>query len=213
MVENSRLGADTDAAIDREAGFAMSGDGNQGTCHEDGVLVRKAQEKREDFDALYRKYLKKVYTYVFYRVGKAEDAEDITESVFLHALLHLDRYQDRGIPFSAWLLRIAHNLVANWHRDTGRHRSVNLETAEGLKDMSPSPEESAENREEIRRLREAFSSLPDDRQQVLILRYAEGMKHREIGEVMGKSTGAIKVLVHRSLITLHRRLSEKEEEG
>ncbi len=196
----------------KEVNRLAIGDGNQGTCHEDGVLVRRAQEKREDFEALYRKYLKKVYTYVYYRVGNVQDAEDITESVFLHALLHLNNYQDRGIPFSAWLLRIAHNLVANWYRNANRHRSVDLDTAGDLKDFSPTPEESAENREEMRRLREALSSLPEEKQQVLILRYAEGMKHREIGEVMGKSTGAVKVLAHRSLVTLHRRLSEKEGE-
>ena len=198
------------AARDREAGFAMSGDGNQGTCHEDGVLVRKAQEKREDFEALYRKYLKKVYTYVFYRVGKAEDAEDITESVFLHALVHLDRYQDRGIPFSAWLLRIAHNLVANWHRSGGRRRMVDLEGVEPLHDPAPSPEERLEREEEIEALRAALRELPEERQQALILRYAEGLKHKEIGEIMGKSAGAVKVLVHRSLISLHRSLSGKE---
>lgn len=197
----------------KEVSRVVGGEGNRGLRHEDGVLVRRAQKSREDFDALYRKYLRKVYTYVFYRVGNVEDAEDITESVFLHALLHLDRYQDRGIPFSAWLLRIAHNLVANWHRSASRHRSVNLDMAGELKDISPSPEEAAENREEMRHLREVLFSLPEERQQVLILRYAEGMKHSEIGEVMGKSTGAVKVLVHRSLVTLHRRLSEKEGEG
>ena len=188
------------------------GDGGRELCHEDGALVQQAREKREAFEALYTKYLRKVYTYVYYRVGNAEDAEDITESVFLHALVHLDRYQDRGVPFSAWLLRIAHNLVANWHRSASRKRPVSLEAAEGLHDQGLSPEEAVERAEEIRRLREALASLPEERQQVLILRYAEGMRHREIGQVMGKSAGAVKVLVHRSLVSLHRRLSEKEEE-
>ncbi|WP_287152469.1 sigma-70 family RNA polymerase sigma factor [Candidatus Solincola tengchongensis] len=195
-----------------EASLESSGDGSRELCHEDGVLLQRARERREAFEALYTKYLRKIYTYVYYRVGNAEDAEDITESVFLHALVHLDRYQDRGIPFSAWLLRIAHNLVANWHRSASRSRSVALEAVEELHDEGLSPEEALERAEEIRRLREAFASLPEERQQVLILRFAEGMRHREIGEVMGKSAGAVKVLVHRSLISLHRRLSEKEEE-
>ncbi len=190
----------------------MSREGNRGLCHEDGILVRRAQEKKEAFEVLYTKYLRKVYTYVYYRVGNREDAEDITESVFLHALLHLDSYEDRGIPFSAWLLRIAHNLVANWHRSAGRQRTVDLEAAGDLRDVRPAPEEALEREDEIRRLREALASLPEERQQVLILRYAEGMRHKEIGEVMGKSAGAVKVLVHRSLISLHRRLSEKEGE-
>ncbi len=190
----------------------MSG-GNYGemTHHEDGALVRRAKEDREAFEELYLKYLKKVYTYVYYRVGNVDDAEDITESVFLHALIHLDRYQDRGIPFSAWLLRIAHNLVANWHRSASRRRSVGLESTEPLLDPAPTPEETAENREESRRIRDILATLPEERQQALILRYAEGMKHKEIGEVMGKSAGAIKVLIHRTLVSLHRSLSEKED--
>ena len=196
----------------RKDSGGVSGEGKEKTRHEDHLLVRRAQERREEFDALYQKYLRRVYTYVYYRVGNREDAEDITESVFLHAMLHLDRYRDRGIPFSAWLLRIAHNLVANWYRSHERRPSVALEEAvEVLQDSSPTPEEVVENREEMARLREALARLPEDRQQVLILRFAEGMKHKEIGEVMGKSAGAVKVLVHRSLINLHRNLSEKEE--
>ena len=191
----------------------MSG-GNPGkdTCHEDGVLVRRAQEEREAFAALYEKYLKQVYTYVYYRVGSVEDAEDISESVFLHALIHLERYQDRGIPFSAWLLRIAHNLVANWHRNSRRRRTVDLDAAGPLQDTSPLPDEAVEVEEERREVLELLATLSEERQQALILRYAEGMKHKEIGEIMGKSAGAVKVLIHRSLISLHRGLSEKEVE-
>lgn len=179
--------------------------------HEDSALVLRAKENREAFEALYTKYLKKVYTYVYYRVGNVEDAEDITESVFLHALLHLNRYQDRGIPFSAWLLRIAHNLVANWHRSSKHRYEVGMEVVELLSDDGPTPEEAIEEREDFLELRTALGGLTEERQQALILRYAEGMKHKEIGEVMGKSAGAVKVLVHRSLLSLHRGLSGKEE--
>ncbi len=190
----------------------MSGGGSgEKTHHEDGALVRRAKEDREAFEALYLKYLKKVYTYVYYRVGNKDDAEDITESVFLHALIHLDRYQDRGIPFSAWLLRIAHNLVANWHRNSRRRRSVDLDSVGPLQDSSPTPEEALEGAEERNEIRALLESMPEERQQALILRYAEDMKHKEIGEVMGKSAGAVKVLIHRSLISLHRGLSEKED--
>jgi RNA polymerase sigma-70 factor (ECF subfamily) len=80
-----------------------------------------------------------------------------------------------------------------------------------LQDNSPSPEEVVEGEEDRREIRALLNTLPEERQQALILRYAEGMKHKEIGEVMGKSTGAVKVLIHRSLISLHRGLSEKED--
>lgn len=190
----------------------MSGGGRgEKIYQEDSALVRRAKEEREAFDALYTKYLRRVYTYVYYRVGNVDEAEDITESVFLHALVHLDRYQDRGIPFSAWLLRIAHNLVANWHRNSNRRRTVGLDSAVALHDNSPTPEETVESMEDIRELRRVLATLPEERQQALILRFAEGMRHKEIGQVMGKSAGAVKVLVHRSLISLHRGLSEKED--
>jgi RNA polymerase sigma-70 factor (ECF subfamily) len=87
---------------------------------------------------------------------------------------------------------------------------VDLESAEPLQDLSPSPDENLEREEEIEALKAALRELPEERQQVLILRYAEGLKHKEIGEIMGKSTGAVKVLVHRSLLSLHRSLSGKE---
>lgn len=195
----------------KESGGLSGGSSGEKTHHEDGALVSRAKEEREAFEALYVKYLKKVYTYIYYRVGSVDDAEDITESVFLHALIHLDRYQDRGIPFSAWLLRIAHNLVANWHRNSSRRRVVDLDSVEPLHDTSPTPEEAVESEEEKREILAILEALPAERQQALILRYAEGMKHKEIGEVMGKSAGAVKVLIHRTLISLHRSLSEKED--
>jgi len=187
-------------------------DRRERTAHEDGALVKRAKEDSEAFEALYDKYLRKVYTYVYYRVGNKEDAEDITESVFLHALVHLERYEDRGIPFSAWLLRIAHNLVANWHRRSKRRQVVGLDSTEELQDTSATPDEAVESEEEVARLRKALEALPAERQQVLILRFAEGMRHKEIGQVMGKSAGAVKVMVHRSLVSLSKSLSEKEEE-
>ncbi len=93
---------------------------------EDRELVRRAKEK------LYNKYLQKVFTYVYYRVGNVEDAEDITGNVFLHALLNLDRYEYRGLPFSSWLLRIAHNMVANWYRSKSREVWTRIEMGEEI---------------------------------------------------------------------------------
>lgn len=196
--------------MQRSGGLA-TGRNRDRTRHEDGVLVARAKKDTEAFDTLYRKYVKKVYTYVYYRVGGVEDAEDITESVFLHALLNLERYQDRGIPFSAWLLRIAHNLVANWHRRAEKRKQVDVREMEGMGDDALSPDEAVEEEEEYREVRRALAALPEDKQQVLILRFAEGMRYREIGEVMGKSAGAVKVLAHRSLMALHKILAQKEE--
>lgn len=184
--------------------------GSEREILEDRQLVERAKGEKEAFDKLYVKYLKKVYTYIYYRVGNVEDAEDLTSDVFLQALLHLDGYKDQGLSFSAWLLRIAHNMVANWHRERSRKPMAELEKAEGLSGMDALPEDLVEREEERRKVRQAILALPPERQQALILRFAEGMKHREIAEVMGKSAVAVKVLVHRSLVSVHQQIKLME---
>jgi RNA polymerase sigma-70 factor (ECF subfamily) len=182
------------------------------TCDDDRELIQRAREDQEAFGRLYQKYLKMVYNYVYYRVGHVEEAEDITESVFLHALLNFRRYQDRGLPFSAWLMKIAHNLVANWYRREGRGIRVPMDSEDTgeLASQLPSPEEVVEAREDSERILRLIRELPEERQQALILRYAAGLKHREIGEVMGKSTTAVKVLLHRTVAALGRRMRAEE---
>ncbi len=179
---------------------------------DDRDLVRRAKEKKDVFEELYRKYLQKVYTYVYYRVGTVEDAEDITGNVFLHALLNLERYEDRGLPFSSWLLRIAHNMVANWYRSKSRETWSRMEIEEEIVGDCELPDEMMEREEERKRVMRAIASLPPEKQQILILRFAEGMKHKEIAEVVGRSTGAVKVIVHRSLLNVHRNLMQMEKE-
>ncbi len=177
---------------------------------EDRELVRRAKQDRQAFDALYEKYLKKVYTYVYYRVGDVEEAEDLTGNVFLQAFMHIGDYEYQGVSFSAWLLRIAHNMVANWYRDRERRRTVDIEEWGELEAGEERPEEKLEREEELEMVRWAVGCLPPERQQALILRFAEEMKHSEIAEVMGRSPGAVKVLVHRSLLSVHRMLRGKE---
>ncbi len=183
------------------------------TCDDDRELIQRAREDQEAFGRLYQKYLRMVYNYVYYRIGHVEEAEDITESVFLHALLNFRKYQDRGLPFSAWLMKIAHNLVANWYRRESKNLRVSLDSEEtrSFASQAPSPEELMESREESERIVRLVRSLPEEKQQALILRYAAGLKHREIGEVMGKSTTAVKVLLHRTIQTLARQMRLEEE--
>lgn len=177
---------------------------------DDGVLVRRAQKDLKQFGALYEKYVKQVYSYVFYRVGNTADAEDITESAFYHALLNFDSYEHRGIPFSAWLLRIAHNLIANWYRDKARRRFVDIEQIGEIESEDLSPEQIFDDMERWNVVREAIGTLPEDRQAALLLRYAGGLKHGEIAKIMNKTTGAVKVLVHRALGSVTKYVEEKE---
>ena len=86
-----------------------------------------SQGDRDAFGLLYERYIDRIFNYVYYRTGNLHDAEDLTARVFQRAMNHIQNYTDRGVPFSAWLYRIAHNLVANWHRDRSREQEIPLD--------------------------------------------------------------------------------------
>ncbi len=165
-------------------------------------LVERAKVDPEAFGQLYERYVDRIYNYIYYRIGNHHDAEDLTARTFFRALDHIDRYVDRGLPFSAWLYRIAHNLVANWHRDRSRHRMISLDGLLRLSAPGSSPEHEVERNEAQEALLEAIRRLPPDRQQLLILKFGERLSNAEIGRIMGRTEGAIKSLYHRTLIAL-----------
>ena len=173
----------------------------------DEVLAERAKLDRAAFGILYERHLRKVYNYVYYRPGSVADAEDLTARTFFQALNNLHRYQVQSVPFTAWLYRIAHNLVANWHRDTGRHRAQSLDGLLELPNPHDDPSQAAEGSEERRELRQVIRTLPTDRQQLLILKFVEQMPNAEIAAVMGRSEGAIKALLHRTVVGLKSQLS------
>jgi RNA polymerase sigma-70 factor (ECF subfamily) len=175
----------------------------------DTELVAQAKEDPAAFGALYERYVNLIYTYIYYRVGNHQDAEDLTARTFFRALKHIGKYEDRGAPVSAWFYRIAHNLVANWHRDQGRHPVVSLEPTP-LDDLPNSPETVAVINEEQERLLDVVRRLPSDRQQLLVLKFAGHMSNAEIGGIMERTEGAIKSLYHRTLIALRQEFTQLE---
>lgn len=171
---------------------------SDGARDPDARDVAAAQADRRAFGPLYRRYLERVYGYCFYLLGDHHDAEDVTERTFLAALAAIDRFRDEGATFRAWLFRIAHNEVANALRRRQRHATAPLdETPEPAGGDDPAAVVSAED--DARRVRAAVARLPDDRRQVLILRFVDGLSAREIGAVLGRSEGAVRVLQHRAL--------------
>lgn len=169
----------------------------------DEITLRLAsQGDQEAFGILYERYVGRIYNYIYYRTGNQHDAEDLTARVFFRALRHIENYTDRGLPLSAWLYRIAHNLVANWHRDNSRRREVPLEEITLVRFGFEHPEISLLRSEEREGLLEVIHTLPPDRQQLLILKFVEHLSNAEIGQVMGRTEGAVKSLYHRTLITL-----------
>ncbi len=174
---------------------------------DDAQLVRWARDDSEAFGELYRRYVRKIYSYIYYRTNNHHDAEDLTARVFYRAYGHIDSYTDRGIPFSAWLYRIAHNLVANWHRDRGRRQIISLEDYFGSGLHEEPPDDQYETDEEKEALLNALRALPEERQQLLILKYVERLSNAEIGQIMDRTEGAVKSLYHRTLLALRKELS------
>jgi RNA polymerase sigma-70 factor, ECF subfamily len=179
---------------------------------DDAELVEWAKSDSAAFAELYTRYVTKIYNYVYYRTGNHDDAEDLTSRVFFRALGHIGSYTDRGVPFSAWLYRIAHNLVANWHRDRGRRSVVPLDDGLLTSEGERAPEAMAESQEEAERLLASIRALPADRQQLLILKYVERLSNAEIGAIMNRTEGAVKSLYHRTLLTLRGHL-ESDGDG
>jgi RNA polymerase sigma-70 factor (ECF subfamily) len=174
---------------------------------DDQSLARRARNDREAFGILYERHVTAIYRYVYYRVGNIEDAEDLTARVFARALKHVHNYNDRGVPFTAWLYRIAHNVVANFHRDNNRHPSVPLDEVElHSSQHDASQHDDADQRidseREQQRLIRAILSLPEERQHLIVLKFVQQLQNAEIGQIMNRSEGAIKSLYHRTLLQL-----------
>ncbi len=180
---------------------------------DDRALVELAAADKEAFGELYERYLTKMYNYVYYRTGNTHDAEDLTAKVFQRAMSHIGTYVDRGLPFQAWLYRIAHNLVANWHRDQGRRKIIALDDFVAHSLQSEAPDRWTEEQEEQKHLMEAVRRLPEDRQQLLLLKFIEQLSNAEIGEIMGRTEGAVKSLYHRTLLALREDLQRQDDIG
>ena len=164
-----------------------------------------------DFTDLYRTHLRDVYSYSYYRVGNHHDAEDLTEQTFLQAYRHFERAQreSRGRPLRPWLIRIAHNLAANYYRDRSRRPQTSLDDA-GVLSEPHTTADLVEGRQELKEVLEGVANLPEDRREALIMRFALDMDNREIARAMGRTEGATKVLIHRAIKQLEESLKDDE---
>lgn len=169
--------------------------------------VRTAQQDRAAFDVLYRRYLDRVYSYAFYQLGDHHEAEDVTERTFLAALSGIDRFTDQGATFRAWLFRIAHNTIANARRSRGRRRTEPITDAHQHPAPGADPAGVVARAEGQREVRAALARLSAERRQVIVLRFVDGLTAREIGDVLERSEGAARVLLHRALRDLAAQLN------
>ena len=179
---------------------------------------QRSQKPKEqldgEFSELYRAHLRDVYSYAYYRVGNHHDAEDLTEQTFLQAYRHFERAlrESSGRPLRPWLIRIAHNLAANFYRDRSRKPVSAIEDA-GVIAATHTTESLVEGREELKAILAGVQQLPDDRREALIMRFALGMDNREIARALGRTDGATKVLLHRAIRQLEEIVSDDVPEG
>jgi RNA polymerase sigma-70 factor, ECF subfamily len=181
----------------------------------DRSLVDAARADPARFDALYRKYVAQVYNYAVYELGDHHEAEDATERTFLSALAALPRFEERAGPgdgdgastFRIWLFRIARNVVAERRRRWRRRPEAPLELAAD----APAPgdvEGAVVARESAASALRAVERLSADRRRAIVLRFVHEMSTSEIAQILGRSEGAVRVLIHRSLRGLARELGE-----
>jgi RNA polymerase sigma-70 factor (ECF subfamily) len=173
-------------------------------------LVRQAQQGDKDaFAELYEAYFDKIYRYVVIKIGNKAEAEDMTQQIFLKAYQSIRSYKWKGVPFSAWLFRIAHNQIVDFFRKQSKRPTVRLEDVVVV--SSDNPLRTVESRFDIERLRAATLQLTSAQQDVISLRFAGGLAVAEVARTMGKSEGAVKALQHSAVSALRRVLLVGED--
>jgi RNA polymerase sigma-70 factor (ECF subfamily) len=175
---------------------------------ESSLIERAKRYDQKAISELYKRHVQSIYRYIYYRVGDVNVAEDLTADVFLKALEGLERFTYRGIPFSAWLYRIAHARAMDHFRRQARREHLPLD--ERLVATGKGPQAMVEARLDHEELQSAIAQLTTDQQQVIILKFVEGLSNAEVAGILGKSEGAVKSLQHRALNSLQR-ITRREE--
>lgn len=178
---------------------------------EEADLIERARLDIREFAPLYEGNVDRIYRYIYRRVGDHDAAEDLTAQTFQQAIAALSGYQWRGVPFSAWLFRIAGNLVIRYRRTNGRE--IAMEHVERIVDERGAFEDPLDAiLQKARRdlLYEAMRCLSDDQRHALVLKYVYGLKNLEVGERMNRTEGGVKQLVHRAMILLRQAVIEFE---
>jgi len=173
---------------------------------EERMLVEAAQRDRRRFVALYERHFERVYAFALRRVGRREEAEDVTSEVFHRALSNIEKFEWRGAPFAAWLFQIASNEISNrWQRSA-------REQGNGLTKEPESREAGADEIEDRARVFRLVDTLPETQRRVVVMRFAEEKSIREIACALGKSEGAVKQLQFRALESLREKVNKKPGE-
>ncbi|MFZ0979106.1 MAG: sigma-70 family RNA polymerase sigma factor [Candidatus Acidiferrales bacterium] len=174
-------------------------------AHDERLLIEAAQEDPARFTELYEEHFERVYAFVSRRVHLRADAEDLTAEVFQHAFENLARFEWRGVPFAAWLYRIAANAVADRWQKVARESGKPAAEIPSV-EFDDSEIEKSEWRAQLFR---NVASLPEDQRRVIEMRFAEEKSIREIAKELSRSTGAIKQLQFRAYQKLREQVYGK----
>jgi RNA polymerase sigma-70 factor, ECF subfamily len=176
---------------------------------EENLVLKAQQQDKQALSRLYEAYFDKIYRYIMMRVRNEAEAEDITQQVFMKMLSSISAYQARGIPFSSWLFRIAHNQVIDFYRQQGKKATLDIEGIQ-LPDGGDDPQHMMEKQFDIEEVKKATQHLTAAQQEVLSLRFASELSIAECAAIMGKREGAIKALQHSAVLALRKALVGKE---
>jgi RNA polymerase sigma-70 factor (ECF subfamily) len=171
-------------------------------------LIKEAvRGKSSAFGSLYDYYQPMIYRFVFVKVGRREDAEDITHQVFLSAWQNIEGYTHRGHPFSSWLYQIARNQIVDHYR--AKRNETSLEKMDPEYFVAPATAHfDLSTKMEIEKVRVAIAELKPDYQDIIILRFVEDLPLKEVADVVEKSEGAVKLMQHRAIKELQRILEK-----
>lgn len=168
------------------------------------AVVEAAKEGSSDaLTTLYEFYFPRVYRYVAARLGGGEDAEDVTEEIFLKIIDNIGTFSFRGLPFGAWVFRIARNEVVS-HVRRQRYRSATTQLNESIRDDTFDHVASVERQSQLDEVRDAAEKLPEAQRQVIALRFGAGLSVAETANALGKSENNVKVLQHKAIAKLQK---------
>ena len=177
---------------------------------EESLVHRAQQRDQQAFTQLYEEHFDKIYRYVALRIGNKIEAEDITQQVFLKALQSISSFRWKGIPFSAWLFRIAHNQVVDYLRKKTKQATVPVD--ESMASFGGDPQLLVEQSLDIEQLLSATKRLTEPQREVLSLRFTSELSIAQVAKIIGKSQGAVKALQHSAIVGLRKALSMELEQ-
>ena len=161
------------------------------------IVERAASGDTEAFGRLYDMYADRIYRHIYYRTSNIEDAQDLTQEVFIKAWQALPKYKRSKTPFLGWLFTISHNRVIDYYRTKKDYSYLKDEAV--MEDSDRSPEKLAEGQFTQQEVRRAILQLPENQQQVILMSFIEGFEYSEIAAALNKSEGNIRVILHRAL--------------